>query len=227
MKSYPSYTYPKFSFHGSYQVNSTEHECLNGCVLFSVSDCFQTAVYKKRHFCLQYAVTVKSLKPLQLLIHNTPHVFLAEKENNPKAFFDEYDPSALVSSSAELKKNGSAKHKVTHEEFLKDLSTNYLKKRQTTWDAVQSKIQYSIAKLFYAATPSLLSFQDGSRRELCAVYGVDVLLKDSLEPLIIGVNPTPRFDSQKCFADVLITAFGQNGECSESVNISQVSVREN
>lgn len=181
---------------------------------------------KKRRFCLQYAVTVKSLVPLQLLIHNTPHVNLAESETNLKAFPDEYDSSALVCVSSDVKKNGMVNHKVTHKEFLQDLDTNYLKRKETTWDVVQAKIHESIAKLFYAVAPSLSSFHVGSRKDLCAVYGVDVLLKDSLEPLIIGVNPTPRFDSQKCLSDVLVTAFGQNGECLESVNITQVCVRE-
>ena len=184
------------------------------------------ALCKKRRFCLQYAVTVKSLLPLQLLIHNTPHVNLAETETNHKAFLDEYDSSALMCVSSDIKKNGMVNHQVTHDEFLKELTSNYLTKRQTTWGDIQSKIHESIAKLFYAVAPSLSSLQDGSTENLCAVYGVDVLLKDSLEPLIIGVNPTPRFDSQKCFSDVLVTAFGQNGECLESANISQVSVKE-
>lgn len=151
---------------------------------------------------------------------------LAESENDPKAFLDEYNSSALVSVSSEVKKNGMVNPKVTHQEFLKDLNTNYLTRRQTTWDAIQSKVHKSIAKLFYAVAPSLSSFQEGRSKELCAVYGVDVLLKDSLEPLIIGVDPSPRFDSQKCFSDVLVTAFGQNGECLESVDISQVCARE-
>lgn len=153
---------------------------------------------------------------------------LAEKEINPMAFLDEYDSSALPSGSADMKKNGVVNHKVTHQEFLADLNANFLEKRQVTWNEVQTKIHKSIAKLFYAVALSLTSFQDGSgvARDLCAVYGVDVLLRDSLEPLVIGVNPTPRFDSQKCFSDVLVTAFGQNGECLESENITQVSVRE-
>lgn len=151
---------------------------------------------------------------------------LAESETNHKAFLDEYDSSALVCVSSDVKKNRTVNHKVTHEEFLKELNTNYLTRKQTTWGAVQSKVHESIAKLFYAVAPSLSSFQEGNRKDLCAVYGVDVLLKDSLEPVIIGVDPTPSFDSQKCFSDVLVTAFGQNGECLESENISQVSVRE-
>lgn len=150
---------------------------------------------------------------------------LAESETNHKAFLDEYDSSALVCVSSDMK-NGMVNHKVTHEEFLKELTSNYLTERQTTWGAVQSKIHDGIAKLFYAVAPSLSSFQEGSTENLCAVYGVDVLLKDSLEPLVIGVNPTPRFDSQKCLSDVLVTAFGQNGECLEIANISQVSVKE-
>lgn len=188
--------------------------------------CFETVFYKKRRFCLQYSVTVKSLTPLQLLIHNTPHVEVAEKEHNPNVFFDEFESSDLVCSCTEPKKNGTLNLKVTHEEFLKHLGSNYLTKKQITWDAIQSVIHESIAKLFYAVAPSLSAFQGRSGRELCAVYGVDVLLKDTFEPLIIGIDPTPKFDSQKCFADVLFTAYGQNGECSESSNISQISVRE-
>lgn len=192
------------------------------------ADCFQTAWCKNRHFCLQYAVTVKSLAPLELLVHNTPHVNLAEKEMNQRDFLDEYDSSALLSGCSEAKRNGVVNHKLTHQEFLADLNANLLAKRQVSWEHVQTKIHESIAKLFYAVAPSLTSFQNGrnSVRDLCAVYGVDVLLRDPLEPLIIGVNPTPRFDSEKCFSDVLITAFGQNGECLESANITQVSVRE-
>ncbi|PFX20655.1 Protein BOBBER 1 [Stylophora pistillata] len=189
-----------------------------------IKDCFETVFHRKRRVCLQYSVTVKSLKPLQLLIHNTPHVKVAEKEHDPNVFLDEYESSGLLCGGT--KKNGTVNHKVTHEEFLKHLSSNYLTKKQITWDAIQSKIQESIAKLFYAVAPSLSAFQGRSGRKLCAVYGVDVLLKDTFEPLIIGINPTPKFDSQKCFADVLITAFGQNGECLESANISQISVKE-
>ena len=151
---------------------------------------------------------------------------MAEKEHNPNVFFDEFESSDLVCSSTEPKKNGTLNLKVTHEEFLKHLGSNYLTKKQITWDAIQSVIHESIAKLFYAVAPSLSAFQGRSGRELCAVYGVDVLLKDTFEPLIIGIDPTPKFDSQKCFADVLFTAYGQNGECSESSNISQISVRE-
>lgn len=191
--------------------------------------CTQTAWCKKRRFCLQYAVTVKSLAPLEILIHNTPHVNLSKKEINQKKFLDEYDSSALLSEGSDVKQNGVVNHKMTHQEFLADLNANYLAKRQIPWDDVQTKIHEGIAKLFYAAAPSLSSLQDGSSSatDLCAVYGVNVLLKEDLEPLIIGVDPTPRFDSQKCFSDVLVTAFGQNGECLESANITQVSVREN
>lgn len=192
------------------------------------SDCFQTAWCKNRHFCLQYAVTVKSLVPLKLLVHNTPYVNLAEKEMNHRAFLDEYDSSALRSGYSGGKKNGVVNHKLTHGEFLADLNSNFLAKRQETWEDVQARIHECIAKLFYAVSPSLASFQNGrnSVKDLCAVYGVDVLLRDTLEPLIIGVNPTPSFESEKCFSDVLITAFGQNGECLDSVNITQVSVWE-
>ena len=214
----------KIISHQKYSIKSTEYDCVNSCLLFAISDCFETVFHRKRRICLQYSVTVKSLKPLQLLIHNTPHVKVAEKENDPDVFLDEYESSGLLCGGT--KKNGTVNHKVTHEEFLKHLSSNYLTKKQITWDAIQSKIQVSIAKLFYAVAPSLSAFQGRSGRKLCAVYGVDVLLKDTFEPLIIGINPTPKFDSQKCFADVLITAFGQNGECLESANISQISVKE-
>ena len=160
-------------------------------------------------------------------MQNTPHVNLAEREINQNQFLDEYDSSALLSSASEVKHNGVVNHKMTHSEFLADFSANYLIKGKLSWDDVQAKIYESIGKLFYAVAPSLFSLQDGSRtaRDLCAVYGVDVLIKDNLEPLIIGVNPTPTFDSPKCFSDVLVSAFGQNGECLDSVNITQVSVR--
>lgn len=190
--------------------------------------CFQTAWCKKRHFRLQYAVTIKSLLPLELLVHNIPHVNLADKEMNPNAFLDEYSSSSVVSGFSEAKQNGVVNHGLTHQEFLADLNANFLAARPVTWEEIQTKILESIAKLFYAVSPSLTTFQNDrdSVRELCAVYGVDILLKDSLEPLIIGVNPTPSFDSDNCFSDVLITAFGQNGECLGNVNITQVSLRE-
>ncbi|XP_029198874.2 LOW QUALITY PROTEIN: tubulin--tyrosine ligase-like protein 12 [Acropora millepora] len=190
--------------------------------------CFQTAWCRKRHFRLQYAVTVKSLRPLKLLVHNTPHVNLAEKEIDPNAFLDEYIPSALVASSSGVKQNGVMNHRLTYQEFVADLRANFLAIRQASWEEVHSRILESIGKLFYAVSPSLTSFQNGMNTvgDLCAVYGVDILLRDTLEPLVIGVNPTPSFDSEECFSDVLVTAFGQNGECLDTANITEVTVRE-
>lgn len=146
---------------------------------------------------------------------------------DPNAFLDEYIPSALVASSSEVKQNGVMNHRFTYQEFLVDLKANFLAAKQVSWEEVQARILESIGKLFYAVSPSLTSFQNGMNTvgDLCAVYGVDILLRDTLEPLVIGVNPTPIFDSEKCFSDVLVTTFGQNGECLDTVNITEVTVR--
>ena len=153
---------------------------------------------------------------------------LAEKQIDPNAFLDEYIPSALVASSSGVKQNGVMNHRLTYQEFVADLRANFLAIRQVSWEEVHSRILESIGKLFYAVSPSLTSFQNGMNTvgDLCAVYGVDILLRDTLEPLVIGVNPTPRFDSEECFSDVLVTAFGQNGECLDTANITEVTVRE-
>ena len=190
----------------------------------------KTALCKKKVFCLQYAVIVKSLEPMELHIHNVPFVRLAEKEYSQSSVLDEYDLSSLVTHDSTCNTNGLANQKqITHEEFLKDLEINYLTNKQVAWHEVQQEIYKSIGKLFYATSHGLSSLQgrESQLATLSAVYGVDVLLKDSLQPLIIGVNSTPSFDNDVSFSEVLVSAFGRNGECHSTVNVTPVSLTEN
>lgn len=149
-----------------------------------------TLFYKKQHFCLQYAVAVTSIDPLELLVHNTPNVRLAAAVTDTRAFkIDEYNNTAVVTVSSN--------NQVTFDEVLGYLKSFYLKQLQKSWEEIEKSMYQCFAKLFSAVSPQLKAFG------LCAVYGVDVLIKGDGTPLIIGIDSLPTFPDKDVAFEVL------------------------
>ena len=136
-----------------------------------------------------------------LLVHPIPNIRLAAALYNAEELVDEYDSSAILSSG----KIATTGKKITFDEFLKDFTKDYMKKRNLMWDEVQTKILQSITKVFIAASPVL------PETNRCGVYGVDVLLTEHLEPVIIGVDPVPSFASELCMQEVLCLIYSKGG----------------
>ena len=151
-------------------------------------------------------MAVSSLNPLQLLVHNTPNVRLATNEFDTKSLeIDEYDASALITVRQDSNKDD---HHVTFEEFLHDVEDVYLKKAQKSWDNTQQAIYHCIANMFNAVSPSL------SSSGTCAVYGVDVLIKADLSPLIVGVDALPTFPNKEAATEMMFFTFATEADKS-------------
>lgn len=156
---------------------------------------------------------VQSFAPLVLHVHQTPSVRLAAKEYNPLKEVDEYDSSAVLTTATKNTQAGAGRnalpnHKVSFQEFLGDFTKNYLEKKMLAWEEVQNKIYKCITKLFVAVSSVLLH----SGGDPCAVYGVDVLLKESLEPLLIGIDQVPTFPDEQSAQEVLYLMLSKQGQ---------------
>lgn len=164
-------------------------------------------VSHQKHFCLQFSVIVPSLKPLSLLIHNTPRIRTPPKKFDPMDDLDEYDSSSLITTSDKAPQNPESM-----EEFLKDLKKNYLTRKQSTWEEVKKNIDHNIYELFLAVSNSLsrpgkVGSENQTTTNLCAVYGVDVLILEDLSVVVIGVDAVPSFPNDQVAKEVLFVAY--------------------
>lgn len=136
---------------------------------------------------------------------------------------DEYDSSSLITAS-----DTTAQKPEIMEDFLKDFEENYLKRTQTTWQEVKKNIHHNIYELFLSVSSSLsrpgkVGSEDQSAKNLCAVYGVDVLVLEDMSSVVIGVDAVPSFPNDQVAKEVLYVAYsdqempGSLGSCFTKV----------
>ncbi|EDO36773.1 predicted protein [Nematostella vectensis] len=177
--------------------------------------CVTAAVFHRRPFCLQYTVMVPSLKPLVLHIHNTPRIRQTAEMLKPLKELDEYEPTLLSVD------DGKPQDHALFEDFQAQLKKFYLLRLNKSWDHVEKKIFQHIGELFHLLSSSLSPLSQSSS-PLSAVYGVDVLLQENLEPLIIGVNALPSFANDQVAKEVICLTYGDDKEAS-AANVTQVT----
>jgi len=156
---------------------------------------------------------VPTLKPLELLIHNTPNIRKTPQPFNALAPIDEYDSSALLTTTEDITKQDDE----TFQDFVKNFEKNYAPRCKQTWSQVQQTIFTHILELFVAVSSSLsppgkTDSQEQTQDRLSAAYGVDIIVNEDMSVVITGVDALPTFANEQVAKEVLFLMYA-NQEC--------------
>jgi len=164
------------------------------------------ALTQRKHFVLQYSVILHSLKPLILLIHNTPNIRKTTQPYDSMVPIDEYNPEVFLTSKENIKQDEEP-----FLEFVKNFEKHYTPRCKQTWSQVQETIYSRILDLFSTTAPSLsLPGKGGAEQtqeKLSAVYGVDVIVVEDMSAVIIGVDAVPTFSDDQVAKEVLYVMY--------------------
>ena len=133
----------------------------------------------KKKFDLRFIVLLRSATPLVLYVYNHFWIRSANQDYNLSHSQNySYETHFTVNNYS----NAPMQH-IHDDEFIRVFE----EATGTLWETTQSKIYKSIKELFTVATRTSSMQRDKSR----AIYGVDVLLSENLEPFILEVNFCP------------------------------------
>ena len=133
-----------------------------------------------RKFDLRFIIAIKSLLPLELYFYDKMFwIRSANKEyNNESLSFDDYEVHFTVMNYSKFQMKT-----VYDKDFI-----NYLKERNIEWEPIYNKLKAKVKNVMLMACkdcPQMINYN--SR----AIYGLDVMLDEELEPYIIEINYQP------------------------------------
>ena len=133
-----------------------------------------------RKFDLRFIIAIKSLLPLELYFYDKMFwIRSANKEyNNESLSFDDYEVHFTVMNYSKFQMKT-----VYDKDFI-----NYLKERNIEWEPIYNKLKAKVKNVMLMACkdcPQMINYN--SR----AIYGLDVMLDEELDPYIIEINYQP------------------------------------
>ena len=133
-----------------------------------------------RKFDLRFIIAIKSLLPLELYFYDKMFwIRSANKEyNNESLSFDDYEAHFTVMNYSQFQMKT-----VYDKDFI-----SYLKERNIEWEPIYNKLKAKVKNVMLMACkdcPQMINYN--SR----AIYGLDVMLDEELDPYIIEINYQP------------------------------------
>ena len=133
-----------------------------------------------KKFDLRFIIAVKSLLPLELYFYEKMFwIRSANKDYNKESLsFDDYEVHFTVMNYSKF-----GMQTIYDKDFI-----NYLKERNIDWDPIYNKLKMKVKNVMLLACkdcPQMINYN--SR----AIYGLDAMLDDQLEPHIIEINYQP------------------------------------
>ena len=133
-----------------------------------------------RKFDLRFIIAIKSLLPLKLYFYDKMFwIRSANKEyNNESLSFDDYEVHFTVMNYSQFQMKT-----VYDKDFI-----SYLKERNIEWEPIYNKLKAKVKNVMLMACkdcPQMINYN--SR----AIYGLDVMLDEELDPYIIEINYQP------------------------------------
>ena len=133
-----------------------------------------------KKFDLRFIIAMKSLLPLELYFYEKMFwIRSANKDYNKESLsFDDYEVHFTVMNYSKF-----GMQTIYDKDFIK-----YLKERNIEWDPIYQKLRTKVKNVMLMACkdcPQMINFN--SR----AIYGLDAMLDDQLEPHIIEINYQP------------------------------------
>ena len=133
-----------------------------------------------KKFDLRFIIAVKSLLPLELYFYEKMFwIRSANKDYNKESLsFDDYEVHFTVMNYSKF-----GMQTIYDKDFIK-----YLKERNIEWDPIYQKLRTKVKNVMLMACkdcPQMINFN--SR----AIYGLDAMLDEQLEPHIIEINYQP------------------------------------
>ena len=133
-----------------------------------------------KKFDLRFIIAVKSLLPLELYFYEKMFwIRSANKDYNKESLsFDDYEVHFTVMNYSKF-----GMQTIYDKDFIK-----YLKDRNIEWEPIYKKLRTKVKNVMLMACkdcPQMINFN--SR----AIYGLDAMLDDQLEPHIIEINYQP------------------------------------
>ena len=133
-----------------------------------------------RKFDLRFIIAIKSLLPLELYFYDKMFwIRSANKEyNNESLSFDDYEVHFTVMNYSQFQMKT-----VYDKDFI-----SYLKERNIEWEPIYNKLKAKVKNVMLMACkdcPQMINYN--SR----AIYGLDVMLDEELDPYIIEINYQP------------------------------------
>ena len=133
-----------------------------------------------KKFDLRFIIAVKSLLPLELYFYEKMFwIRSANKDYNKESLsFDDYEVHFTVMNYSKF-----GMQTIYDKDFI-----NYLKERNIEWEPIYNKLKMKVKNVMLLACkdcPQMINYN--SR----AIYGLDAMLDDQLEPHIIEINYQP------------------------------------
>ena len=133
-----------------------------------------------KKFDLRFIIAVKSLLPLELYFYDKMFwIRSANKDYNKESLsFDDYEVHFTVMNYSKF-----GMQTIYDKDFIK-----YLKERNIEWEPIYNKLKNKVKNVMLLACkdcPQMINYN--SR----AIYGLDVMLDEELEPYIIEINYQP------------------------------------
>ena len=133
-----------------------------------------------KKFDLRFIIAVKTLLPLELYFYEKMFwIRSANKDYNKESLsFDDYEVHFTVMNYSKF-----GMQTIYDKDFIK-----YLKDRNIEWDPIYQKLKEKVKKVFLLACkdcPQMINYH--SR----AIYGLDAMVDNELEPHIIEINYQP------------------------------------
>ena len=133
-----------------------------------------------KKFDLRFIIAVKTLLPLELYFYEKMFwIRSANKDYNKESLsFDDYEVHFTVMNYSKF-----GMQTIYDKDFIK-----YLKDRNIEWDPIYQKLKQKVKKVFLLACkdcPQMINYH--SR----AIYGLDAMVDNELEPHIIEINYQP------------------------------------
>ena len=133
-----------------------------------------------KKFDLRFIIAVKSLLPLELYFYDKMFwIRSANKDYNKESLsFDDYEVHFTVMNYSKF-----GMQTIYDKDFI-----NYLKERKIEWEPIYDKLKMKVKKVMLLACkdcPQMINYN--SR----AIYGLDAMVDEQLEPHIIEINYQP------------------------------------
>jgi tubulin--tyrosine ligase-like protein 12 len=133
-----------------------------------------------KKFDLRFIIAVKSLLPLELYFYDKIFwIRSANKDYNKESLsFDDYEVHFTVMNYSKF-----GMQTIYDKDFIK-----YLKDRNVEWDPIYQKLRQKVKNVFLLACKDCPQMINYTSR---AIYGLDAMLDNELEPHIIEINYQP------------------------------------
>jgi tubulin--tyrosine ligase-like protein 12 len=133
-----------------------------------------------KKFDLRFIIAVKSLLPLELYFYDKMFwIRSANKDYNKESLsFDDYEVHFTVMNYSKF-----GMQTIYDKDFIK-----YLKDRNVEWDPIYQKLRQKVKNVFLLACKDCPQMINYTSR---AIYGLDAMLDNELEPHIIEINYQP------------------------------------